>query len=108
MEVRHMNTRSIIITRIALLAAVCLVLLPALAIAHNGEEHVTGTVTKLSGTSVTVTTTAGKIVEVALDAKTSFTRSAKAIEKSELKVGDRVVIHAGEVHEKLIAHTDRK
>ena len=107
MGVKHMNsihsTKTAI--RIGLLAGLCLGLLPALGIAHNGEEHVTGTVAKISDTSVTVTTVAGKTVEVALDAKTTFTRSAQPIQKVDLKLGERVVIHAAEVHEKLIAHT---
>ena len=103
-----MNMRRINITKIAihiaLLAGLSLGLLPVLSFAHNGEEHVTGTVAKISDTSVTVTTKAGKNVEVALDAKTAFKRSDLPMQKSEIKVGDRVVIHAGEVHEKLIAH----
>ena len=102
-----MNMRRINITKtaiaIALLAGLGLLAMPNFA--HNGEEHVTGTVTKISETSVTVATTAGKSVEVALDAKTDFKRAAQPIQKSDIKVGDRVVIHAGEVHEKLIAHT---
>jgi hypothetical protein len=109
MEVKHMNMRRINITKtaihIALLAGLSLGLLPVLSFGHNGEEHVNGTVAKISDTSVTVTTTAGKSVEVALDAKTAFTRSSQPIQKSDIKVGDRVAIHAGEVHEKLIAHT---
>ena len=108
-----MNMRRINITKnitkiaihIALLAGLSLGLLPVTGFAHNGEEHVTGTVAKISDTSVTVTTKAGKNVEVALEAKTAFKRSDLPIQKSEIKVGDRVVIHAGEVHEKLIAHT---
>ena len=104
-----MNMRRIHITKtaihIALLAGLALGLLPVLGLAHNGEEHVTGTVTKITGTSVTVNTTAGKTVEVALDPKTTFSRATQPIQKMDIKVGDRVVIHAGEVHETLIAHT---
>ena len=64
-----------------------------------------GTVTKVSDTSVTVKTTAGKTVEVGFDAKTTFTRAKRTIQKVDIKVGDRIVIHAVEVSEKLIAHT---
>ena len=64
-----------------------------------------GTVTKVSDTSVTVKTTAAKAVEVGFDTKTTFTRAKQPIQKADIKVGDRMVIHAVEVNEKLIAHT---
>jgi hypothetical protein len=89
----------------ALLAIVSLALLPAVVSAHGGEEHVTGTVVKISDSSVTVKTTEGKSVDVAFDAKTTFARSKAVIAKTDIKVGDRVVIHAVEVNGKLIAHT---
>lgn len=41
---------------------------------HGGEEHVTGVVTKVSSTVVTVKTTDGKTVQVGFDAKTTYTR----------------------------------
>jgi hypothetical protein len=91
--------------QIALFAALALALLPTIAAAHGGEEHVIGTVTKVSDTSVTVKTTAGKAVEVGFDAKTTFTRAKQPIQKPDIKVADRIVIHAVEVSEKLIAHT---
>ena len=92
--------------QVALLAILSLALLPTIATAHGGEEHVTGTVTKISDTSVTVKTTAGKTVEVGFDAKmTTFARAKQPIQKTDIKVGDRIVIHAMEVNEKLVAHT---
>ena len=91
--------------QVALLAILTLALLPTIASAHGGEEHVTGTVTAVSDTSVTVKTTAGKAVTVAFDEKSTFTRGDQPMQKSEIKVGDRVVIHAAEVNEKLFAHT---
>jgi len=101
-----MNTTTKLKISAALLAIVSLALLPTIAIAHGGEEHVTGTVTKISDTSVTVKTTAGKIVEVGFDAKmTTYERAKLPIQKTDIKVGDRVVIHAMEVNEKLVAHT---
>jgi hypothetical protein len=81
-----------------------LVILPA-AFAHGGLEHVRGTVAKVAGQSVTVTTTAGKTVEVLLDAQTTFARAGQSILKTDLKVGDRVVIHAAEKGSTLTAHT---
>ena len=104
-----MNTLSIITTRlkiqIALAAVLALALLPTIVSAHGGEEHVVGTVTKVSDTSVTVKTTAGKMVEVGFDAKTTYARAKAPIQKPDVKVGDRIVIHAVEVNEKLVAHT---
>jgi len=92
--------------QVALLAIVSLALLPTIATAHGGEEHVTGTVTKISDTSVTVKTTAGKTVEVGFDAKmTTYERAKQPIQKTDIKVGDRVVIHAMEVNEKMVAHS---
>ena len=104
-----MNMQSITTTRlkiqIALVTVLALALLPAIVSAHGGEEHVVGTVTKVSDTSVTVKTTAGKMVDVGFDAKTTYARAKLPIQKSEVKVGDRIVIHAVEVNEKLVAHT---
>ena len=102
---RHsMNTTKLKI-HVAILAIVSLALLPTIATAHGGEEHVTGTVTKISDTSVTVKTTAGKTVEVGFGEKTTYARAKQPIQKTDIKVGDRIVIHAVEVNEKLVAHT---
>src|SRR5579863_9901480 len=110
MEIKHMNTHSMNATKlkiqVALLAILTLALLPTIASAHGGEEHVIGTVTKISDTSVTVKTAAGKIVEVGFDAKmTTYERAKQPIQKTDIRVGDRIVIHAMEVNEKLVAHT---
>jgi hypothetical protein len=94
--------RNIITRRVLLLA---LAITPAIAFAHGGLEHVRGTVAKISDQSVTVTTTAGKTVEVLLDAKTTYAKADKPIQKSDLQVGDRVVIHAAESGTTLTAHT---
>jgi hypothetical protein len=101
-----MNTTTKRRTVDAIFAVVIVALLPTIAAAHGGEEHVIGTVTKISDTSVTIKTTAGKTVEVGFDAKmTTFARAKQPIQKTDIKVGDRVLIHAMEVNEKLVAHT---
>jgi hypothetical protein len=104
-----MNKASTIIIRLknrfAILAIMVIALIPVMASAHGGEEHVTGTVTNVADNSLTVKTTAGKTEHVSLDAKTICTRGDQSIRKTALKVGDRVVIHAAEVNEKLVAHT---
>jgi hypothetical protein len=99
MKLRNTNTT------ISLLALVCLALAPVIALAHGGLEHVQGKIKTIADASVTVTTTAGKVVVVGLDAKTTYTRDTKPVTKADMKVGDRVVIHAAEVDEKLIAKT---
>ena len=103
-----MNRRSINTTKlrvhVAIFAIVSL-LLPTIATAHGGEEHVTGTVTAISDTSVTVKTTGGKTVEVGFDAKTTYAREKRPIQKTDIKAGDRIVIHAAEINQKLVAHT---
>jgi uncharacterized protein DUF5666 len=101
-----MNTHpSIIIRRTIVTATICVALIAQAAIAHGGLEHVMGTVVSISDTSITVKTTAGKSVDVALDAKTTFAKNDQAVKLDGIKVGDRVVIHAEKSGTKLIAHT---
>ena len=97
-----LNMSTTIIRRVLILA---LALTPIIVLAHGGLEHVRGTVAKVSDQSVTVTTTAGKTVEVLLEAQTTYARADKPIQKTDLKVGDRVVIHAAEKGTTLTAHT---
>jgi len=79
----------------------------SLVFAHGNEEHVMGTVTKISDSSITVETAAKKIVEVTVTDKTKFERSGQPATLHDLKVGDRVVIHAGKSDNKVTAHTVR-
>lgn len=81
------------------------VLFSVMAFAHGKEQHVMGTATAIGNGSITVKTTAASSVIVQLDAKTQFTKGDSAAAVSDLKVGDRVVIHAMRDHDKLIAHT---
>jgi hypothetical protein len=102
-----MSVRSLRITKLGihatLLAALCLA--PAGLLAHGSGKHVRGYVEKLSSESITVKTTAGKIVEAAVGTKTTYTRGDHAIQKADIRAGDRIVIHATEVNGKLVAHT---
>ncbi|MBY0507750.1 MAG: hypothetical protein K2X03_27810 [Bryobacteraceae bacterium] len=72
-------------------------------LAHGGAEHVMGTVSKVSAQNVTVETTDKKVVEVGLTSKTTYTRNDKKVAATDVKVGDRVMIEAKEVNEKLVA-----
>jgi hypothetical protein len=78
--------------------------LSLMAVAHGKEEHVMGTVTSISESSVTVETTAKKSVTVEVTDKTKFEKSTAAATMKDLKVGDKVVIHADVAGDKLIAN----
>ena len=73
------------------------------AFGHDGAEHVMGTLSNVSSQSVTVNTMDKKVVQVGLNSKTAYTRDDKKVAASEMKVGDRVMIEAKEVDEKLVA-----
>jgi Domain of unknown function (DUF5666) len=73
-------------------------LLSGLALGHEGERHIMGKVTAISANSITVETAAKepKTVTVAITAQTKFANSGATASVKDLKVGDRVVIHAKE------------
>lgn len=75
--------------------------------AHGNEKHVIGTVTAISDTQITVETQTKETQVVKIAADTSFLKSGAASSLKELKVGDRVVIHARPVGSDLIAHEVR-
>jgi ribosomal protein S1 len=75
-----------------------------IALAHGKETHVMGTVTTISDSSVTVETTAKKSVTVNLSAKTKFEKSGAPATLKDLKVGDKVVVHADVSGDKLVAN----
>ncbi len=100
-----MNRHRTTIIRRAAISLAALLLAAAFAFAHGGLEHVIGTVAKVSPDSVTVTTTAGKTVEVVLAAKTTYSKADQTIQQTDIQVGDRVVIHAEKEGGRLIAHT---
>jgi len=79
--------------RIAILAA-CILLGAAVTLAHGGEEHVMGTVAKINSDSITVKTTASKMVTVVVAPETKFTRAKTTSKFADMSAGDRVVIHA--------------
>ncbi len=87
--------------------ALAITLLATTAFAHGGEEHVMGTVTKISTTSITVKTAKNETKDLAITDKTKFEKSGSPATLEDLKVGDRVVIHAMESKGKLTAHVVR-
>ncbi|MGA8443551.1 MAG: DUF5666 domain-containing protein [Candidatus Sulfotelmatobacter sp.] len=77
-----------------------------MASAHGTDQHVMGTVTAMADNSITVQT--GKeTVTVYTMAETKFVKSGIRVSIRDLKVGDRVVIHAGKMDDKLMAHEVR-
>ncbi len=80
-----------------------ILLVASFAFAHGNEQHVIGTVSTVTESSITVTATDGKSVAVTLTPQTTFTKEGKAITAKEIKAGDRVVIHAKKNGEKLEA-----
>lgn len=93
------------IIAVAIFLAACLVFTSAKVKAHGDLLHVMGTVAKLSETGVSVKTKEGKTVDVQFSEKTTYFRAKAAIDKGTIKVGDRIVIHAAKVNDKLVAHT---
>lgn len=73
--------------------------------AHEGMIHVVGVVTALTDKSVTVETIDKKSVKVVLADTTTYAKDRKSAARSDLKVGDRVVIHAANINDALQAHT---
>jgi Domain of unknown function (DUF5666) len=93
--------------RRTLIAALLIAYTSVLLHAHGGMIHVMGTVTGITDTSVTVETTDKKSVEVQILDTTTFLNGSKPADRKDVKVGDRVVIHAVKVKDSLQAHEVR-
>jgi hypothetical protein len=63
-------------------------------LAHGGAEHVMGFARSVSAESVTVENAKHEMVTVLLTPKTEIKKSAAKAPIMDLKVGDRVTIHA--------------
>ncbi len=115
-----MNRRQSIRTFFAMSA---LIIGSSLAFGHNGVEHVMGTVSAVTESSITVDTVKHTTVTVMVDAATTFTHQDMKMALSDLKVGEKVVINAKETADKKLqgifvkwgavstkagAHTDHK
>ena len=95
--------------RIAFAMMICLAFsLATLAtLAHGTDKHVLGTVTKITDSEITVQAQDGTLQVVKIAPDTSFVKSGASASIKDLKVGDRVVIHAKPVGSDLIAHEVR-
>jgi len=86
---------------------VSMLLLATLVFAHGNEEHIMGTVSQVTDNSITVETREHQKVTVVVVAETKFMKGTAAANLKDLKVGDRVVIHAAKHGEQVQAHTVR-
>jgi hypothetical protein len=80
-------------TTLAGLVLVCLVRVSSVT-AHGSQKHVLGTVTELDATHLVVETNDGKTESILRNADTKYVHGEKAAAPDDLKVGDRVVVHA--------------
>jgi hypothetical protein len=88
-----MNTR--LRTTKPKIVTICTVLIfSTLVFAHGNEQHVMGTVAKIEPGSISVKTTAGDVRTVMVLPETKFVKGSSPAAQQDLKVGDRVVIHA--------------
>ena len=62
--------------------------------AHEGAEHVIGTVKSIAPGSLTVETAKHETLTIMLTPKTDVMKSKAKGDIKDLKVGDRVVVHA--------------
>ncbi len=88
--------------RLILLVAIAVFAVGA-AFAHGKGLHVMGTVTAMTDDSITVQTKAKGPVTVYTTPDTKYEKSGAAASLKDLKVGDRVVIHASKMSDKLLA-----
>ncbi|CAN5408250.1 hypothetical protein BH10ACI4_BH10ACI4_06140 [soil metagenome] len=75
----------------------------SVAYAHNGMEHIMGTVVSMTDSSITVKTKDGKTQTVQVATETKYTQMNKPVSMHDLKAGDQVVIHAAKKEGKLVA-----
>jgi len=74
--------------------AVGLIFLSTIVLAHGDQQHVMGTVTKVDAASISVKTTTGEEKVVMILSTTKFVKGTAPATAHDLRVGDRVVIHA--------------
>ncbi len=90
-----------------ILTLLAIISLTTVAFAHGTDKHVLGTVTKITDTEITVETQTKEVQVIKIAPDTSFVKSGASATLKDLKVGDRVVIHAKPVGSDLIAHEVR-
>jgi ribosomal protein S1 len=92
--------------RIGTIFAILLLSMQMAVYAHGNMDHVLGTVKSIAGNTITVEKD-GTTTEVVLTATTTWEFNGQPGKQADLKVGDRVVIHALKVNGKETAHEVR-
>jgi ribosomal protein S17 len=87
-----------------ILSLAMVLLVAGTAFAHGKQQHVMGKVTAMTDNSITVQTKAKVPVTVYTMPETKYKKNGAAAEMKSLKVGDRVVIHAAKMGDKLMAN----
>ncbi len=85
------------------ITALCLLAVSLSAFAHGNMDHVLGVVSKITGNVILVEKD-GKSTEVVLSPTTEYIVNDKPGKVTDLRVGDRVVIHAMKMEGKETAH----
>ena len=80
--------------RISIFAVFAVLVFHPLAFAHGGGTHIMGTVTTLDAQHVVIKTKTEKTMSVLLTDNTTYRNGTAAATSTDLKVGDRVVVHA--------------
>ena len=75
-------------------AGIAALILAGAAFAHGGAEHVMGTAKAVSADSITVETAKKESITILITAKTEVKKSSVAAKIGDLKVGERVAVHA--------------
>ena len=79
-------------TRLLLSVLTAMLCIGSAALAQGDTEHLRGTVTNVTDTTITVRTTENQIRRITIDAKTMIMRGNGHVSIKDVKVGDRVVL----------------
>jgi hypothetical protein len=99
-----MNLKSNTTTTRSLLLATVLFVVAAQAFAHEGFDHVMGTVVQLADKVLTVKTAKGNVA-VKLNEKTVITKNDQKAQPADLAPGVRVVVEIPEGSKDKVAHS---
>jgi hypothetical protein len=80
--------------RIGMVLAMVVWLVGTAALAHEGGAHTRGTVKEITADRIVVVTTDEKEVVVALGAETRILRGQRVIGPTDVRPGERVIVHS--------------
>ena len=86
-----------------LIVSVMCLFISTLSFAHDGDQHVLGTITAIDATHVEVKTSKGQSVNVRINKKTLYKDQRNPKDADVPEVGDRVVIKATKNGKVLVA-----